>query len=73
MAVDAARHLGFIDSRRRSDAACELRDVWERAAHGERTFADFEAALVRLGENYCGMRRCVSCPMVQLCTGKVYI
>ena len=70
-AIDAARHLGFIESRRHSESAFELHDLWDRAAHGERTFADFEAALVRLGENFCSMRRCASCPMAKLCTGKL--
>jgi len=73
LAIDAAHHLGFIEVRRHSDSASELRDVWERAAHGERTFADFEAALVRLCENYCSMRRCVACPMLKLCTSKAFL
>jgi endonuclease III len=71
VAVDAARHLGFIESRRHSESANELRELWESAAHGERTFADFEAALVRLGENFCSMRRCALCPIVKLCTGRL--
>ena len=71
-AIDAARHLGLVDSRRFSEAADELHGVWERADHGERTFADFEAALARLDENYCSMRRCVSCPMVKLCASRTF-
>ena len=72
MALYAAHNLGFAGLQRSSAFADELRDLWEKAAQGERTFADFEAALMRLGENYCSMGRCVSCPMVKLCVGKVH-
>lgn len=71
MAVEAARHLGLTEARRLYEATDELRDVWESAAHGERTFSDFQAALVRLGENYCSMRRCASCPMAKLCVSRL--
>jgi len=72
VAIDAARHLGLVESRRMTESADELLNVWEKASHGDRTFGDFEAALARLGENYCGMRRCVSCPMVKLCVSKAF-
>ena len=66
-ALDAARCLGVIDNVRSAEAVDELRTVWERGDHGGRTYADFEVALVRLGENYCSLRRCVLCPMGKLC------
>lgn len=69
-ALEAARCLGVIDSARAGEAVDELRSVWERGDHGGRTYADFEVALVRLGENYCSMRRCVLCPMGKLCVSR---
>jgi len=69
-ALEAAHCLGVVDSAPSPESADELRSVWERGDHGGRTYADFEVALVRLGENYCRMRRCVLCPMGKLCVGR---
>jgi hypothetical protein len=69
-AVEAASSLGIVDAASVDEVADELHTVWERANHGGRSYADFEVALVRLGENYCEMRRCVSCPMGKLCVSR---
>jgi endonuclease III len=69
-AVEAASCLGIVGAASADEVADELHTVWERANHGGRSYADFEVALVRLGENYCEMRRCVSCPMGKLCVSR---
>jgi len=69
-AIDAACCLGVIDDDSRGEAAEVVRAMWHRTGHGGRTYADFEVALVRLGENYCGMRRCILCPMGKLCVSR---
>lgn len=71
-AVEAARCLGIIGNHNvAGEVAEELHATWERTGHAGRTYADFEVALVRLGENYCEMRRCISCPMKKLCVSCV--
>ncbi len=69
-AIDAACCLGVIDGDSPEEAAEAVTAMWHRATHGGRSYADFEVALVRLGENYCGMRRCILCPMGKLCLSR---
>ncbi len=69
-ALSAARSLGVLGACSRTEGADELRSLWDRADHGGRTYADFEAALVRLGESYCQVRLCNSCPMNRLCISR---
>ena len=45
----------------------ELRTMWEASEKGELRFSDFEAALVRLGKNYCRKKKCLVCPMKEEC------
>lgn len=66
-AIEAARRLGFISLNRPDHVAETLHDVWEHADGAGRTYADFEVALTRLGENYCSARKCIACPMKKLC------
>ena len=71
--IEAARCLGVIDTSGIAEATDQLHSVWEKADQSGRTYADLEAALARLGENYCRMRRCVSCPLSKLCISWVPI
>ncbi|MBN1152123.1 MAG: hypothetical protein JXA58_02835 [Dehalococcoidia bacterium] len=67
----AARCLGIIDEGVSDEEAVDrLHATWDRTSHTGRTYADFEVALVRLGENFCEMRRCVFCPMGKLCMSR---
>jgi hypothetical protein len=69
-AIEAACCLGVIDNDSEGEVAEVVRALWHRTGHGGRSYADFEVALVRLGENYCGMRRCILCPMGKLCLSR---
>jgi len=69
--IEAARCLGVIDASRTAEAMDQLHSVWEKADHSGRTYADLEVALARLGENYCSMRRCLSCPISKICISRV--
>jgi hypothetical protein len=69
-AVEAAFCLGLINGVEPEEACDELRAGWECYNHGGRSYADLEVALSRLGENYCEVRRCISCPMVKLCVSR---
>ncbi len=70
-AFEAALRLGLTAPGRVEHMSEALDDVWEGAGGGGRTYADFEVALVRLGENYCSARKCISCPMKKLCVARV--
>ena len=61
----AARHLGFL--RPRENALKVLKEAWEARKVPGRDFCDFEAALLRLGKNYCKRSRCDICPMEEEC------
>ncbi len=69
-AILSAQRLGVVRSCGRNEAAEELRSLWERSNHGARTYADFEIALVRLGETFCDTWRCAACPMSKLCVSR---
>jgi len=61
----AAKHLGLL--RPRGNALKGLRDVWEAEKVRGRSFCDFEAALLRLGKDYCRKSRCDACPVKAGC------
>jgi endonuclease III len=70
VAVEAAFYLGLVRGTDPEEASDELRANWECCTHAGRAYADLEVALARLGENYCDIRRCISCPMAKLCVGR---
>lgn len=69
-ALEAARRLRILRACGRDEAAVSLQSLWERINHGGRTYADFEVALVRLGETFCETWRCGACPMSKLCVSR---
>lgn len=61
----AATHLGLI---RTNERALEiLEEVWAKQKVRGKDFCDFEAALLRLGKDYCRKVRCETCPMRAEC------
>lgn len=62
----AAGHLDLV--RPGEDALAALERFWTRHKARDRDFSDFEAALLRLGKEYCRKRRCPSCPMGDECS-----
>ncbi|MBN1857362.1 MAG: hypothetical protein JW846_10485 [Dehalococcoidia bacterium] len=70
-AVVAACCLGVIDVSRAVEVREQLHSIWEKMGNAGRTYADLEVALARLGENYCSLRRCCSCPINKLCISRV--
>jgi endonuclease III len=69
-AIEAAGRLGFVNPDHVDHIAETLHEVWEHAGGSGRTYADFEVALVRLGDNYCSARKCIACPMKKLCVAR---
>jgi len=65
LALPAARDLGLVKGK--GNPLDALRKAWAaEKAHGY-IFGDFEAALVRLGKDYCRKPRVTSCPMREIC------
>ncbi len=69
-AAEAACRLGILTVCRKCEAGERLQSLWEGFDHGARTYADFEVALVRLGEAFCETWRCNACPMSKLCVSR---
>ena len=69
-AFEAALRLGLTAAGKAERMSEALDDVWEEAGGAGRTYADFEVALVRLGEHYCSARKCICCPMKKLCVAR---
>ena len=66
-ALLAARNLGLAERTTPDLVLGELQLIWKASAR-KGSFADFEAALVRLGKNFCGKGKCSSCPMKPECS-----
>ena len=61
----AARHLGLIKPKQ--DPLTTLEQIWSLHWVRGYDFRDFEAALVRLGKDYCKRLKCDKCPMKAEC------
>ncbi|MBE9536681.1 MAG: hypothetical protein IMF07_05825 [Proteobacteria bacterium] len=61
----AAKNLGLL--RPRENALKTLKELWDREKVGGRDFCDFEAALLRLGKDYCKRSKCGTCPVEAVC------
>lgn len=66
-ALLASWNLGLTQATDAASALEELKTMWEASEQGKGRFSDFEAALVRLGKNYCRKKRCSLCPVKQEC------
>jgi endonuclease III len=64
-ALLAARHLGFVAKR---DPLVALERIWAGHPISGSDFCDFEAALVRLGKDYCNKNRHEACPFRSVCS-----
>ena len=57
----AARNLGLI--KQREDPLKAIERAWSLKKVPGKDFCDFEAALLKLGKDYCKKRKCDSCPL----------
>ena len=64
----AAKHLGLIKTRK--DSLNALKKIWSAQKVRGKDFCDFEAALLRLGKDYCKKSKQDVCPMRSVCTHK---
>lgn len=65
LVITAARHIGILSShvKNRRKILTSLRNTWSDTGMRIKDFPDFEAALVRLGKDYCRKSLCDRCPM----------
>jgi endonuclease III len=65
----AAANLGLLPQgmRDRDEALAGLLRFWEGEGGSFRDFADLEAALLRIGKNFCRKGACSACPVRQSC------
>jgi len=68
LVILAARNLGFISQTEEPLSA--LKKIWLAHTIKGKDFSDFEAALLRLGKDFCKKRKCNSCPMAKECRCK---
>ena len=72
LVIEASRSLGFTklagkDGKERLLVLKQLNDVWRQSRIKGGSFIDFEAALVRLGRDFCRKRRCRTCLVRAYC------
>jgi endonuclease III len=68
LSILAGRDLGLFSTDRGGARITvdQLRTLWKQAGVKDKSFRDFESALVRLGRDYC-RRRTPTCPMRAFC------
>jgi len=71
LVVMAVKHMRIIPSRitDREKILCVLKKKWIDENMKMEDFPDFEAALLRLGKDYCRKGFCDRCPMKCECRG----
>ncbi|MGB9659033.1 MAG: hypothetical protein ACPLY9_00715 [Nitrososphaerales archaeon] len=68
----AAHNLGFTEvfgmsEAERFIALIDLKNLWEKIKIPDKTFVEFEAALVKCGKDYCHKERCNKCELIDFC------
>lgn len=63
LVVLAAKNLGIVDEKSPKSALQQLEEFWAENAVSNKSFVNFETALLRLGKNYCRKANCRKCPV----------
>lgn len=66
-AILAAKNLSLIKSKNTKKALEELKEVWKKDRMKNKTFVNFETALLRLGKDYCRKGKCKICSLNMYC------
>jgi len=72
LVIIATRNLGYTKLPGKNEVECTkilegLHQVWAKNKLEGRTFIDFEAALLKLGKDFCRKERCDKCPISKHC------
>jgi endonuclease III len=65
--IEAAKNLGLTSSKEPKIVLNELKEKWEQSRIENKSFVNFEAALLKLGKDYCRKNRCSICPLSKYC------
>ncbi|MDI6806663.1 MAG: hypothetical protein QMD14_02495 [Candidatus Aenigmarchaeota archaeon] len=65
--IVAGSNLGLVKSKSPTKVLEELKEIWEKNKIKNKTFVNFETALLRLGKNYCLKNKCKICNLKQFC------
>ena len=68
LVVLAAKNLGIIKDEKPQDALQRLESFWAENRVPDKSFVNFESALLRLGKDFCRKRKCASCHVRGDCT-----
>jgi endonuclease III len=66
-AILAAKNLSLIKSKNAKEALKDLKEIWKRNKIKNKSFVNFETALLRLGKNYCRKGKCKVCSLQMCC------
>lgn len=67
LVVMAAENLGIVDERASREILQQLEEFWSKNAVADKSFINFETALLRLGKNYCRKGKCAACFVRMYC------
>ncbi len=65
--IEAAKNLGLTSSEEPEAVLKELKKKWKESRIKNKSFVNFEAALLKLGKDYCRKNRCNICPLSEYC------
>ena len=63
LVILAAKNLGILEKETPQESLQRLEKFWAENRLADKTFINFESALLRLGKDFCRKRKCASCPV----------
>jgi endonuclease III len=67
LVVLAAENLGIVNEKSSKNVLQQLEEFWAENIVPNKSFVNFETALLRLGKNYCRKAKCHACPVKVEC------
>lgn len=68
LVILAAKNLGIVKEEIPEKALKELKEFWRRNRVPEKTFVNFETALLRVGKDFCRKGKCKQCLLRKKCS-----
>jgi len=63
LVILAAKNLGLVNEKSSKSFLQQLEEFWTKNSIPNKSFVNFETALLRLGKNYCRKMKCTVCPL----------
>jgi endonuclease III len=67
LVILAAKNLGIVREESPEKALGELKEFWRKNKVPQKTFVNFETALLRLGKDFCRKGKCKQCMLKRYC------